>query len=1184
MTSYWSQKLLSLLLLFTFICYSSVAWSGNDYTLIPGAFGDALKVEQEQNFDKSYANTVTFTSDLSLWYALQKKEVFESKQGWWNAFSQPDLIEPQLGVLGGEKVTQGIALDPAVYSVYNNNTMYWFDLPETMNWIALISAILEGATGVKGVLPFKKLVDKIPAIERVRENYNQQKKKLQILVSSLNLAVETTCAVNEVWLTEKGATSNLEQWCGPIKKNLKTVWNALGGTGGISDTLLGPKEDFAQADFQRLKTIFESVKKDKKLSDLKNEFWPSVTKQLQQEIALVLPTWAVETSIKTCMTGGEDTFSNADQTVKWSVRAVAKYVVMGRSSTNKEYERLAPFDFVFQDKKDFYLKKYSYKYKKYAQSGRDALLGNYLRSPSAFKACVLGQLEHINELPKVLNKLAQLEGLVIKLKDNMQNVKQADVFLFLQFLVNEALDFGKKEAFTLAKNLFKSVTPARFYRMGSAVNKGAGMAWDAVTKPSRVDFEVERGNHNKFIFDSVMPPLEHIRYIAVVEESDFKGEDYILEVIEKPEVGVKKFVNGAGKWEEEINGDVFTHSSAYTLSGNALDNHFLVMSGAKFSVENKAGIRDNDDVIRDVQNFFSVADDRHDVKADWHSYRYVDMNELPMKLERNQSTAFNGNYYYLVKKANEFNCPPGDWNLCRDDNEYYEEYINRNATWSNPVLESYVEKHKLNKINFIDFSRIYLSKHKGGLQHNTPGIYLNSTKLIIGDAEYESAFHVYTMIDYDYSGQNGQKDSHRSRLLKNSQRVVNQDNQLIGLYLRLNRSEGNFNYWTFPANSSISQYPFYVFIKVGEHWLGPVEKNLGNGETHYVPLPLQKGQVSSIFIYDTVLHHYMQATGRTVRGLLTEPKLMYHKENGKEARPFILFQPSEVNNVTTSLNNIDIYDADSDKVHDTFDLWKYDDRYAFDSDNDGIADTWEKERGLNPLSANDGPSNLLAFRSSLDRNIGGLDNNGQDNGGSGKPDTGTPFKDVELSQWYTKSILLLWKDGVIDGYNDGEFKLNKEVTRAEFLKVALLASSHRNASQFGRTNTKFFDVTASHWASGFIKYAAEQGIVEGYKDSTFQPNASISRVEAAKIIVEAFQLYDIAWWFSYSQKCPTTFSDVSDGQWYCRYLRQLRKTNVIRGYGDATFRPGKKMTRAEVAVAACRAYSYKKRGDTSLCD
>lgn len=950
-------------LLTVFLCYSNAVFS---YTLIPGLIGDALTVEQEKNLDDSYADTVAFTSDLSLWYALQEKNTFESQQGWWNAFSLPNLVEPQLGVVGGEKITKGIKLNPqtpnSVYSVYSNNQMYWFDLPETMNWITLTNTVLEGTTGVKGVLYFQKLVDMIPNIEEVKRVYEKNKKILQGTVSALKVTVNVLCTVNNEFLAEKGVTSNLDQLCEPIKQNLAKIWDAIGGTSGILDTVSAPKADFGEPDFLRLKKLFESAKNVKKLSDLKTEFWSSI----QNELALTLPTFAVETAIKTCMTGGEDEFSNASKTIKWSARAVAKYIVASLVLTNKQYSNLATSDLVYKE----YVQKYD-SYEKYAQAGRNALLSNYLRSPNELKACILGQLERINDLPKVLDKLAQLSTVVGKLQQSMSNVTQADVFLFLQFLVEEAIDFGKEEALALAKNLFKSVTPARFYRMASAVNTGAGMAWDAVTKPSRIDITVSKDKNNKFSFTTALPPLDHIRYLAIPKEDFYTGNDYILDVVENPGIGVNYFSNVAGKWEENVNGNKYTYTGAYTLSTDPQNNHFLLMNGAKLSVENKAGIRNDSKVISQVRSFFN--NDKRNVTVDWHSYRYLDGSKLPIKFERNQSTAFNSNYFFFNRPPTDFNCPPPNWFASMIDNclsSYsYEEYGNKYAVWSNPVLEAYMEKNGLDKLNFIDFSRIYLSEHKGLLEHKTPGIYVDSTKIALGDAEYTAAFHAYVMIDYDYSSQG---DSHRTRLLKNSQRVVNHSNQLIGLNLQLQRQQ-YFNYWgrspSFPNLVNVDEYPFYVVIKMntqkmGEQWIGPIEIKLGDGAQHYLPLPDQASMtVSDIFIYDTVLHNYIQATGRSVRDLLTETKLQDRKENGRVSRPFMLFQPSEVSNIVlASVGNID---SDGDNVPDVLDIWKYDGRYTFDSDNDGIADEWEKAGGFGPLNFEDGSKHIGEFYASL---------------------------------------------------------------------------------------------------------------------------------------------------------------------------------------------------------------------------
>jgi len=1004
--------------LFTvFLCYSNVVFSGDTHTLIPGLVGDALKVEQESPSGNN-VDSVAFTSDLSLWYALQETDELENNSSsFFDIFIDPALINPNLGLIdfGTTKKTGDIPLkfnqeNKQKYSVYSNDPNRWFDIPAVMNTLTALSAALKGVAGVK--LPTKGIPTAIEKLHGVAEKYKEVKKNLKLTFALLELFSSIVCDIDDFRHDGK-LDGNTSHSCWELKTRIKSVLNAIDGS---LDSLSEPQDfDNSQAEeIRELITLIISTIKDsdKKLSQIKGELWESIRKIATKSATGVMPVWLIETGITTCLTGGQNTFKKADNKVEWSTRSIARYTVAqfcegrdGRVASlfcknpgSSKYSRFYQSEYANSD--ELWQKYQSgYKsYREYLKAGWQSLIMNQFvtlsQNTTSPRNCLIGQIKRWDEFSEVAVKLAKLNDIIVKLIGKSSQVDKEQLLIFVKLLGSEIWSFTSKELRTLALDFMKSLTPARFLKMASAANTDSGMAWDAVTKPSRVDFKVTKGNNNEFSFATALPPLDHIRYLAIpiecvkpeiVKDSKgddknichayYNGDDYILDVVKNSSVGIDYFPAALDWWVEDISSDEYTYTGAYTLSTDLQNNHFLLMRGAKLSVENKAGVRDDSGMISQVKSFFKTLDDDN-FKVDWHSYRYMDSSELPMKLERTESTNFGGDVD-IETKVSDFDCPPGDWNWCNDDDKYYEEYFNKkDGRWSNPVLEAYMDAPKqmvppkpvLTKLNLIDFGRIYLTKHKGGLEHLTPGIYLDSTKIVLGDAEYTSAFHAYVMIDYDAYTNNEGGESHRSILLKQSQRVVDNNNNLIGLNLQLQREY--FNFWgittSFPDRVNVDEHPFHVFIKVDEQWAGPIEINLGDGKQHYVPLPSRVGtNVSSIFIYDTVLHNYIQATGRTVRELLTEPKLMYRKEEGKDARPFILFQPSEVNDVVmTSTNNVD---ADGDNVPDLFDLWKYNDRYVFDSDNDGIADAWEKANGLNPLKFEDGAEYLQQFQDDLNK-------------------------------------------------------------------------------------------------------------------------------------------------------------------------------------------------------------------------
>ena len=104
------------------------------------------------------------------------------------------------------------------------------------------------------------------------------------------------------------------------------------------------------------------------------------------------------------------------------------------------------------------------------------------------------------------------------------------------------------------------------------------------------------------------------------------------------------------------------------------------------------------------------------------------------------------------------------------------------------------------------------------------------------------------------------------------------------------------------------------------------------------------------------------------------------------------------------------------------------------------------------------------------------------------------FSDVAVERWSNKAISTLAKGGYVNGYEDGTFGPEKPITRAEF---ATMATRYAELTDGGEA--KFSDVSG-HWAEENIYKAAAAGWVEGYEDGTFGPEKEITRAEVMTII------------------------------------------------------------------------------------
>ena len=110
------------------------------------------------------------------------------------------------------------------------------------------------------------------------------------------------------------------------------------------------------------------------------------------------------------------------------------------------------------------------------------------------------------------------------------------------------------------------------------------------------------------------------------------------------------------------------------------------------------------------------------------------------------------------------------------------------------------------------------------------------------------------------------------------------------------------------------------------------------------------------------------------------------------------------------------------------------------------------------------------------------------------------FPDVADTEYYSEPVNVLSGLGVIGGFPDGTFGPEKEVTRAQ---MATMIINCLGMSVSGQADTKFSDVPKSHWASGFINYAASVGFIAGFPDGTFKPDTQVTYDQALTMIVAA---------------------------------------------------------------------------------
>lgn len=174
----------------------------------------------------------------------------------------------------------------------------------------------------------------------------------------------------------------------------------------------------------------------------------------------------------------------------------------------------------------------------------------------------------------------------------------------------------------------------------------------------------------------------------------------------------------------------------------------------------------------------------------------------------------------------------------------------------------------------------------------------------------------------------------------------------------------------------------------------------------------------------------------------------------------------------------------------------------------------------------------------------------------GKPqfteDKTVPFTDV-VSHWAYESIMHMYTEGIVNGYEDGTFKPDNTVTRAEFVKMltGAIELATKDTSGVG-----FVDVSDSAWYAECVKLAAANSLVQGH-DGKFRPLENISRQDAAIVIYNAIS------GSGYVLGGEKTFNDTEDISDYAKkYVSALAANCVING-SDGNFLPHNTLTRAE---------------------
>lgn len=169
------------------------------------------------------------------------------------------------------------------------------------------------------------------------------------------------------------------------------------------------------------------------------------------------------------------------------------------------------------------------------------------------------------------------------------------------------------------------------------------------------------------------------------------------------------------------------------------------------------------------------------------------------------------------------------------------------------------------------------------------------------------------------------------------------------------------------------------------------------------------------------------------------------------------------------------------------------------------------------------------------------------------------YYDVPKNISGSEEIYYLNNKGIIQGYPDGTFKPEANLTRKHAVVMLGRALQWKYA---GDTKQQFKDVSTSDDAFNYIAKAKELGILDGYADGTFRPNENLTRAQMAKILGLAFHL---------TNQFPTPFKDVVESHWAKDNIQTVASNGVVSGYEDSTYKPNLEISRKHYSMMLSRA-------------
>lgn len=173
------------------------------------------------------------------------------------------------------------------------------------------------------------------------------------------------------------------------------------------------------------------------------------------------------------------------------------------------------------------------------------------------------------------------------------------------------------------------------------------------------------------------------------------------------------------------------------------------------------------------------------------------------------------------------------------------------------------------------------------------------------------------------------------------------------------------------------------------------------------------------------------------------------------------------------------------------------------------------------------------------------------------------FSDLPTEHWAYKNVMNLVEQNVINGYPDGTYKPNGQVTRAEFFKLISVAAL---GEEYFKPYQEMFE---GYWQLPYASWIYSQKLMMS-ATSMNDLDAPITRLEMGVVLSKIVDYLNIKRVYS-EDDVKIEFTDISDLKYGNQlYIESIADYGLIKGYEDSTYRPNAYMNRAEVATVIYR--------------